>query len=97
MINVTGRLQRLNRAVDGPGETREPWEIVRDLIHALGGGNGIYSVTEIFKLLANEIPAFQGVTWDQVGDLGIPLVETGASIPAIEREKERIASGIIVG
>ncbi len=97
MINVTGRLQRLNKAVDGPGQTREPWEIVRDLVHALGGGNGIYSVTEVFKQLAAEVPEFKGLSWGQIGDLGLPLIETGETIPALEREKERKAAGIIVG
>ena len=32
-----------------------------------------------------------------IGDLGIPLVETGVTIPLLEREKERIAQGIVVG
>ncbi len=97
MINVTGRLQRLNKAVDGPGQTLEPWEIVRDLIQATGGGNGIYSTTDIFKQLAEEVSEFSGLTWGQIGDLGLPLIETGETIPLLEREKERIAKGVIVG
>ena len=39
MINGKGRLQRLNRAVRGPGQARDDWEILRDLIQALLGGN----------------------------------------------------------
>lgn len=97
MINVTGRLQRLNRAIDGPGLTLEPWEIVRDLIQALGGGNGIYAVDDLFKQLASEYPEFEGLTLSKIGDLGIPLIETGETIPLIEREKERIAKGLVVG
>ncbi|MGH8100473.1 MAG: molybdopterin-dependent oxidoreductase, partial [Chthoniobacterales bacterium] len=34
MINGEGRLQRLNRAVRGPGQARDDWEILRDLIQA---------------------------------------------------------------
>ncbi len=97
MINVTGRLQRLNKVVDGPGATLEPWEIVRDLIQATGGGNGIYAATDLFKQLAEQVSEFSGISWDQIGDLGIPLIETGETIPLIEREKERIASGLVVG
>ncbi|MAS95251.1 MAG: NADH-quinone oxidoreductase subunit L [Verrucomicrobiales bacterium] len=97
MINVTGRLQRLNEAVDAPGQTLTPWEIVRDLIQATGGGNGIYSVTDIFNQLSAEVSEFDGITWGQIGDLGVPLIETGVTIPLLEREKERIAQGIIVG
>ncbi|MBL9151269.1 MAG: molybdopterin-dependent oxidoreductase [Verrucomicrobiales bacterium] len=97
MINVTGRLQRLKRAIDGPGLTLEPWELLRDLIQALGGGNGIYSADELFKQLTHDYPEFAGLTLSQVGDLGVPLIETGQTIPLIERERERKARGIIVG
>ena len=97
MINVTGRLQRLNKVIDGPGQTWEAWEIVRDLIQATGGGNGIYAVTDIFKQLTQEVSEFEGLTWGQIGDLGIPLIETGETIPLLEREKERVAKGLIVG
>lgn len=97
MINVTGRLQRLNKAIDGPGQTLEPWEIIRDLIQATGGGNGIYSALDLFKQLAEEVSEFEGLTWGQIGDLGLPLIETGVTIPLLEREKERIAKGLIVG
>jgi NADH-quinone oxidoreductase subunit G len=97
MVNVTGRLQRLNKAVDGPGQTLESWEIIRDLIQATGGGNGIYAATDIFKQLAAEVPEFADLSWGQIGDLGIPLIETGETIPLLEREKERIEKGLIVG
>ena len=39
MINGKGRLQRLNRALRGPGQARDDWEILRDLNQALSGGN----------------------------------------------------------
>ncbi len=97
MINGTGRLQRLNKCIDGPGQTLEPWEIVRDLIQALGGGNGIYAATELFAQLGEEVSEFEGITFGQIGDLGIPLIETGEKIPLLEREAERKAQGLIVG
>lgn len=97
MINATGRLQRLNKVVDAPGQTLESWEIIRDLLQVTGGGNGIYAVSDLFKQLAAEVSEFKGLTWGQIGDLGLPLIETGVTIPALEREKQRIASGLIVG
>ncbi len=98
MINATGRLQRLNRAVDGPGQTLEPWEIIRDLIQELGGGNGIYSATDIFKQLAAEVSEFNGLTWGDIGDQGTQLIETGAELPPLlQRERARVASGEIIG
>src|SRR5439155_7185127 len=44
MINGKGRLQRLNRAVRPPGNARDDWEILRDLLQALGGSNGLYTI-----------------------------------------------------
>ncbi|TDU73014.1 NADH-quinone oxidoreductase subunit G [Prosthecobacter fusiformis] len=97
MINVTGRLQRLNKAVNPPGNARDTWEILRDLVVACGGSNGLYSAEDVFKCLANDIPAFNGLTFAKIGDQGIPLIETDEKIPLLEREKERKAKGIIVG
>lgn len=97
MINVTGRLQKLNKAVDGPGQTMAPWEILRDLIQALGGGNGIYSSADIFNLLTKEISDFSGLKLEDIGDQGIPFLDTGVTLPLVEREKARIAKGEIVG
>ena len=56
MINIKGRLQRLNRAVHGPGETRDDWEILRDLLQKFTGSNGIYLIEDVFKQMAEAIP-----------------------------------------
>ena len=39
MVNGKGRLQRLNRATRPPGNARDDWEILRDLLQAIGGGD----------------------------------------------------------
>ena len=97
MINVTGRLQRLNKAVKTPGNARDTWEILRDLIVACGGSNGIHTIEDVFKRLAAEVPALNGLTFSKIGDLGTRVLETSEKIPLLEREKERKAKGIIVG
>ncbi len=97
MINGTGRLQRLNKALEGPGQTLPVWEIARDLLRALGSDDNCQSVTEIFRHLADDVAEFKGVAWGQIGDQGMPLIETGEIIPLLERERERKAAGIIVG
>src|SRR5205085_5938182 len=58
MINGKGRLQRLNRAVRPPGNARDDWEILRDLLQALGGSNGIYTIEDLFRQMIAEIPQF---------------------------------------
>jgi NADH-quinone oxidoreductase subunit G len=97
MINVTGRLQRLNKAVNSPGNARDTWEILRDLVVACGGSNGLHSIEDVFSRLAAEVPCFSGLSFAKIGDLGVQVVETGEKVPLLEREKERKAKGIIVG
>jgi NADH-quinone oxidoreductase subunit G len=73
MINVKGRLQRLNRAISSPGEARDDWEILRDLLQAVSDSNGTYIIDELFKQIAAEIPAFAGLSLSRIGDLGVDL------------------------
>ena len=76
MVNAKGRLQRLNHAIASPGEVREDWETLRDLIQQLSGSNGIYLIEDVFRQLAENIPAFAGLTLSRIGDLGVPVTDT---------------------
>jgi NADH-quinone oxidoreductase subunit G len=73
MINGKGRLQRLNRAVRGPGQARDDWEILRDLIQALSGQNGTYSIEDVFRQMSESIPQFTGLSLSKISDLGVDL------------------------
>ncbi len=73
MINLKGRLQRLNQAISSPGGARDDWEILRDLIQAVSGSNGIYTIDELFKQIAAEFSALEGLSLSRVGDLGLDL------------------------
>ncbi len=73
MINLKGRLQRLNQAIASPGQARDDWEILRDLIQAAGGSNGIHTIDELFKQMAGATTALSGLSLGRIGDLGIEL------------------------
>jgi NADH-quinone oxidoreductase subunit G len=75
MINGKGRLQRLNRAVRGPGQARDDWEILRDLIQAYSGRNGIYSIEDVFRQISAAVPALTGLSLSKIGDLGVQVLE----------------------
>jgi NADH-quinone oxidoreductase subunit G len=75
MINGKGRLQRLNRAVRGPGQARDDWEILRDLIQAYSGRNGIYSIEDVFRQMSESVPALAGLSLSKIGDLGVQVLE----------------------
>src|SRR5205807_6736943 len=79
MINGEGRLQRLNRAVRPPGNARDDWEILRDLLQALGGSNGIYVIEDVFRQMSAEIPPFADLTLSKIGDLGVHVMRVDES------------------
>ena len=79
MINGDGRLQRLNRAVRGPGNARDDWEILRDLLQALGGSNGLFSIEDVFRQMSDSIPQFAGLSLSKIGDLGLRVMDRNLS------------------
>ena len=73
LINDGGRLQRLNQAVSVPGMAMDDWQILLKLKSALGGGNGLHSVEEVFRAMAAATPALAGLSLSKIGDLGVQL------------------------
>ncbi|MEN3368120.1 MAG: NADH-quinone oxidoreductase subunit [Verrucomicrobiota bacterium] len=93
MINGRGRLQRLNRAVRGPGQARDDWEILRDLIETYSGRNGIYTIEDVFRQMSESVPALAGLSLSKIGDLGVQVMEAARSpgppeAPAKEETKK---------
>ncbi|MES2658526.1 MAG: molybdopterin-dependent oxidoreductase [Verrucomicrobiota bacterium] len=98
MVNLSGRLQRLNRAVELPGQAHDDWEILRDLLLALSGGkNEAHHIEDIFKAIAENVPAFSGLTLSKIGHQGTQITETGYQIPLLANERARKAAGLING
>ncbi len=77
MINKTNRLQRLNRAVEPPGEARDDWEILRDLLNAsreaAADSSDLFTIEDLFRQMAAATPALNGLSLSRIGDLGLPL------------------------
>ncbi|MDB4353730.1 molybdopterin-dependent oxidoreductase [Akkermansiaceae bacterium] len=97
-VNITGRLQRTYQAVLAPGEAREDWETLAGILAAVEKSfTPPASVDGVIKALATEIPAFSGQSFGTIGDQGVQITETGITIPLLEQEKARIASGQING
>ena len=98
MVNLSGRLQRLNRAVEPTGQCRDDWEAIRDLICAITGDkHEIHHIENVFKAIAENIPAFQNLTLSKIGHQGTPITETGHKIPLLENERARKAAGLVNG
>ena len=92
MINGKGRLQRLNRAVRGPAQARDDWEILRDLIQSYSGRNGIYTIEDVFRQMSESTPALAGLSLSKISDLGVQVMESATSTPAppLEPAKEEM-------
>jgi NADH-quinone oxidoreductase subunit G len=98
MVNLSGRIQRLNRAVEPPVNTRDDWEILRDLAAAYTGTpSTLYAIEDVFKAMVATVPEFEGLTLSRIGDFGKPVVETGYQIPLLANERARKAAGQING
>lgn len=98
MVNLSGRLQRLNRAIEPPTHARDDWEMLRDLISSVTGEKSvIHSIEEVFKKLASTVSEFNGMTLSKIGAQGVVIHETGYKVALLENERARKAAGIING
>ncbi len=74
MVNKSGRLQRLNRAIQAPGLARDDWEILTGLTEAITGTSlGLATIEDVFKAMSAATPALTGLSLSKIGDLGVQL------------------------
>src|SRR5678810_1428458 len=72
VTQVEGRVIKINKAVDCPGEARQDWRIIQDLARALGRERGFtfQSPREMFEELRvaskGGVADYSGITWDKV-------------------------------
>ncbi len=98
MVNLSGRLQRLNRAAELPGQARDDWEMLRDLLLTISGAkNEAHHIEDIFNALAETVSAFNGLTLSKIGHQGTQIADTGYQIPLLANEHARKAAGLING
>ena len=102
MVNIAGRLQRLNRAIEPPQGARDDWEILRDIAAGLTGTSAgdpefPHLIESVFKDMAAAVTEFSELSLSKIGDLGVQVTTTGRSIPLLENERARKAAGRING
>jgi NADH-quinone oxidoreductase subunit G len=84
MINTRGRIQRLNRAIASPGEARDDWEILGELLAATGSEARYRSIEEVFRSMADAHSEIGNLSLARIGDLGVDLSPAlGITAPAI--------------
>ena len=68
--NGKGRVQKFLKAFEPRGDARPEWEFLHELVYNVTGQNGFASIEGLFNQMAQEIPAFAGITWAGLGDMG---------------------------
>ncbi|MGH7940704.1 MAG: molybdopterin-dependent oxidoreductase [Limisphaerales bacterium] len=68
--NARGRVQKFMKAVEPPGDARAEWEFLHELVYNVTGRNGFLTIEGLFNQMANDVPAFKGLTWAGLGDSG---------------------------
>lgn len=76
-VNVENRLQRFERAFPAPSQARPAVEILADLLARFDAKWGSVTSATAFDLLAEEIPALEGLRWATIPPDGVPIVREG--------------------
>lgn len=68
--NVKGRVQKFNKAVEPPGNARPEYQILSAILELLTGDKYPQNASGLFNMMADEIPQFNGMKWENLGDYG---------------------------
>ena len=71
--NYKRRVQRLRRALKPFGLSKPDWEIFCELANRLGASWPYTSAPMVTEEIGREIAAYTGITYEQVGSLGIAI------------------------
>jgi NADH-quinone oxidoreductase subunit G len=96
MVNSRGRLQRLNRATRPPGNARDDWEILRDLLQGIGGGDSVHSIEDVFRRISETVPRFAGLSLSKIGDLGVHVLHIKELSPMHPADERAIQDAIAI-
>ena len=74
--NKLQQVQTTDIAVQALRRSRPEWQILAELGQALGYKFDFNNVNQVFGAMSEEIKAFSGLSFDQIGDKGIKLTKT---------------------
>jgi predicted molibdopterin-dependent oxidoreductase YjgC len=66
-------VQKFMQAIQPPGDARAEWDFLHDLVYNVTGKNGFLTIEGLFNEMANDVPAFSGLTWAGLGDTGVTV------------------------
>ena len=69
--NTDRRVQRIRKAIESPGKTRDDWKILTELSEAMGYSNGIGSAMEVLDEITRMVPFYAGIVPERLEKNGI--------------------------
>jgi formate dehydrogenase major subunit len=69
--NTERRVQRVRKAVDGPGESKEDWRILMELMNRLGQDRKYAHPREIMDEIARLTPPYRGISYERIENAGL--------------------------
>ncbi len=64
--NTERRVQRIRKAVEGPGEARDDWAIISEVMRRLGYENTFRSAAEVMDEIAALAPSYGGYSYERL-------------------------------
>ena len=69
--NTERRVQRVRKAVEPPGESREDWRIICDIAGRMGYPMRYDSASDIMDEIAELTPIYGGISFDRIEEVGL--------------------------
>ena len=83
LVNHSGRVQRIEPAVAAPGEAEPDGRVLTFIAEKLEEPLGVYEPSALFAEMAAHMPAFLGLAFNQLGDLGLQANGTEPAPPRV--------------
>jgi NADH-quinone oxidoreductase subunit G len=89
--NFEGRVQRFRTAVEPLGLARPEWDVLTQVLGALGETPAVSRAEHWFRVLTTAVPAFAGLTYRSLGDVGQMVAgATSSGVPAPPGRRPRV-------
>src|SRR5438067_4826518 len=79
-----------------PGQRARGLEILRDLLQAVGGGDSLLSIDDVFLQIRETVPRFAGLSLSKIGDLGVHVLDIEELPPMHPSDEEKIELAVAI-
>lgn len=93
--NGERRIQRVNKVVEPIGETKADGQIMVDIMNRMGYKQAPYTAKGVLEEIAQIVPFFAGVKWDELGEQGKqwPVAADGTDTKILHTETFKRGKG----